>query len=252
MIVVTIATLKGGQGKTFLSTLLCRELVSNRKRVLAVSLCSQNDINLFLGGKVGDFQLYDAFKSNNIRKSIIKTKISGVDLVPYDIDSSESVDKLLVSITAGETRLRNLLNQVKDAYDFVVLDTGPNLGSATISAIIASDYVISPMFMSWSGVNGYIATNNAINEMKELQLTNCHHLGIVRTCSNVNRDTEVFDVEKFLTDNEYPELGYLPKSSALKTALYERLNYMKVKSHHISQVNELMLNILNQISHVTA
>lgn len=248
MEVITVTTLKGGQGKSFLSALLCRELVSCEKKVLAVSLCEQNDLNLFFDGEVGEYQLYDALKNSNIKKAIIETKIPGIDLVPYDFDTSENVDKLLMSLTAGEMRLKGLLAQVSSDYDYAILDTGPNSGPATISGLIASDYIISPMFLTWNGYNGFVGMTNIYNDMLSLNLISCKHLGLVRNCINVNRDSEAFEVEDKLDEMKFTELGSLPKSSALKQALFDQADYSKVKSHHMNLVDELMSNILESIS----
>lgn len=248
MITISISTLKGGQGKTFLSALLCRELASMNQRVLAISLCSQNDINLALNGKVGKNQLYEAFKNNMIAPAIIKTNVVNVDLVPYDINSSESVDILLQVLKSGDNRLKILLKQVENEYDYAILDTGPNLGLTTVAAIVASDYVISPMTMTWSGYNGYIATSNAIDEMKDLGMTACQPLGIVRSCTNVNRDTETFEVEDQLIKDQFPELGTIPKSSAVKSALLEQKSYDAVKKHHLDQMKNTLNNILKHVA----
>lgn len=246
MIVTTIATLKGGQSKTFISALLCRELSIN-KRVLAISICSQNDINLYLGGKVEEYQLYQSIESNDIRKSIIKTKFNNIDVIPYDINNSLNIDNLLQTLRGGENRIKFLLNQVKDEYDYVILDSGPNLNISTIAALIASDYLISPALMCWSSINGFIATSNALNEIKELELTKCIHLGLIRSRTKVLRDTETFEVENYLEKQNWEELGTLPFSSALKSALHNFEDYSKVKPNHMIEVNELLKNIKSKI-----
>lgn len=247
MIITSIATLKGGEGKTFTAALLSRYL-SMKGRVLAVSICSQNDINIYMGGKVGINQLYQAIQNNDIKQSIISTEFKEIDLVPYDINDTPSVDRLMQSLTGSENRLKILLNQVKEDYDYIVLDTGPNLNISTISAIVASDYLISPTLMRISSINGYIATNNAVKEMKDLEMSHCKHIGIIKSQSNINRDTETFEVEDYIEKEKLNILGLLPSSSALKKALYSYKSFDNVKPHHMEKVNELFNNILKQIA----
>lgn len=246
MTTICIATLKGGQGKTFISALLCREL-SKEGRVLAVSICSQNDINLYLGSSINSYQLYQAIDENNIKKSIVNTKFKNIDLVPYDINDSLNVDKLLQTITGGEFRLKTLLKQISDIYDYVILDTGPNLNISTTGAIIASNYLISPTLMRWSSINGYIATSNALNDLIDLEFSNCKHLGIIRSQTNVLRDSETFEVEDYINDEHIAELGSIPSSTALKRALYEYSDFDKVRPHHMSEVKKLFDNIKTKI-----
>lgn len=247
MITTCIASLKGGQGKTFISAILCRELSSTGK-VLAISICSQNDINMYLGGTVGNNQLYQAFEHNDIKRSIIKTKFENIDLVPYDINDSLNINKLLQTLTAGEQRLKKLLKQVSDIYDYVVLDTGPNLDVSTNAAIIASDYLISPVQMRWSSINGFIATSNALNEMIDFELSHCTHLGIIRSQANVLRDSETFAVENYLEKEKFNELGSIPSSTALKKALYDYTDFDNVRPHHMAEVRNLFDNIKNKIA----
>jgi len=247
MIKICVASHKGGQGKSFISAILCREL-SLHGKVLAISICSQNNIHLYLGGIVGVNQLYQAIDSNILSNSIIKTEFDNIDLVPYNINDSLNVDKLLQTLTAGELRIKNLLKQVVNIYDYVVLDTGPNLNISTVGAIIASDFLISPTLLSWSGINGYIATINALNEMIQLELTDCKNLGLIRNQTNVLRDSEAFEVEEHLENNKFPELGNLPFSSALKTALYNFTDFEKVRKDHFTEVRNLFDNIKSKIA----
>lgn len=248
MVTTTIATLKGGQSKTFLSALLCRSLASMDKRVLAISVDAQNNLFLYLGGDANNYQLYDAIKDNSITGAITKTNIANVDYVHNDIDNSENVDQFLQTIRGGESRLKLLLTHVQDKYDHVILDTGPNLAVSTVAAIIASDYLISPVHMTECGLDGLIATRNALNEMLEFELTSCKNLGIVRSCVNVNRDQEAFDVEAALDKAGYDELGILLKSSSLKYALKDQADFSTVSKKHLVKTDELVGNILNQIA----
>lgn len=247
MITTTIATLKGGEGKTFTSALLCREL-SKIGRVLAVSICSQNNINIYLGAQVKDKQLYQAIEKNNIKEAILKTQFKNIDLVPYNINDTPSVDRLLQSLTGSENRLKILLGQVKNEYDFCVLDTGPNLNISTISAIIASDHIISPMQMESSSIDGYIATTNAVNEMNGLGLSNCKKLGIIISKSNICRNSETFEIEEEINNGGYEKLGQLPYMSSLRHALYGFKGYDDIRpDHNLQKVKELFENITKKI-----
>lgn len=248
MITTTIATLKGGEGKTFTSALLCREL-SKVGKVLSVSICSQNNINIYLGADIGDHQLYHAIEKNDIKLAITPTKFPNIDLIPYNINDTPSVDRLLQSLPGSENRLRILLDQVKNEYDFAILDTGPNLNVSTISAIIASNYLISPVQMESSSIDGYIATTNALNEMNSLGLSNCKQLGIIISKNNICRNNETFKIEEEISKDIYKKLGTLPYMSSLRHALYGFEDYENIKpTHNIQKVKETFNNILKLIA----
>ena len=245
---LTVATLKGGEGKTFTSALICRELARNN-RVLAVSICSQNNLNIYLGGSVGDNQLYHAIEKNDIRLAITNTRFKNIDIVPYNINDTPSVDRLMQSMAGSENRLKLLLNQVCDDYDYAILDTGPNLNISTISAIVASNYLISPMQMEWSSIDGFVATTNAVNEMNELGLSQCKQLGVLISKSNICRNRETFEVEEEVQKDVYSQLGMLPYMSSLRHALYEFKDYDDVKpKHNLERVKESINNVISQLS----
>lgn len=246
---ITIATLKGGQSKTVTSACLAVELAMLNKKVLTISIDSQNDINLFLGATIGDKYLYNAIQDNDIKQCIYKTKIDNIDLVPYDISLSPNIDPLLQGMPGSEKRIKLLLKQISGQYDFTVLDTGPNLNISTLSAIVASDYMISPTTMRWASVNGFKATRNVLEDMAELEMAECKYLGIIRSMSNVTRNTETFEVENYLVENKYPEMGILPFSSAMITALYRKENFIdRMQKHHYEQYRKLFDNILNKVA----
>lgn len=247
MKVISIGTFKGGQSKTFISALLCRKLSESGSKVLAISICGQNNLNEYLGSEIGEKQLFHALDENNIRISILPTKFTNIDFIPNQLTKTKSIDSLLQTITGGENRIKLLLKQVKDEYDYVICDTPPSLNISTVASIIASDYLITPTQLRKESIEGLKSTMEILNDVIELELGHCKYLGIVRSMANVMRDTEAFEQEEYLDKMEWNNLGNLPSSAALRKSLRNFISYDSIKKNHLDQVNQLLTNILKQV-----
>lgn len=244
---ISIGTFKGGQSKTVTSVLLSRKLAELGKKVLAISICGQNDLNLYLGAEEGERQLFHALSDNDIKSSIVSTKIDSIDYVHNDLLITKSIDSLLQTMTGSENRLKILFKQIKNEYDYIICDTPPSLNISTIASIVASDYLICPTQMRWSSINGLMATMSVLKEVIDLEMSNCKYLGIIRSMTNIMRDEEAFTVEKWIDERDINKLGDLPSSAALRKALFDFSSYNDIKKHHHDQVNNLLNNIIKLV-----
>ena len=150
--VIAICNQKGRVGKTATAVSMGIALTENGKKVLLVDFDPQGDATYSLGWKN-----YDKLENTiaSLMKKIIKDEIfkdgeailthkEGVDLVPAN-ESLADMEVALVNVMSRELVLRDYLDEVKDDYDYVLIDCPPSLGMLTVNALAAADSVLIPV-----------------------------------------------------------------------------------------------------------
>lgn len=141
--IITVTNQKGGVGKTTTASALVCGLHQRGARVLGVDLDPQGNLGFALGLAIGDgYTIYDVLTGEApIQKAIMHTDYG--DVLTSDIMLSTAE----VEFTAPrrEFMLAQLLDLVRDQYDFIIIDTPPALNLLTINAYVASTGLIIPM-----------------------------------------------------------------------------------------------------------
>jgi len=143
--IVSIASQKGGTGKTTTSISLAAGLAKKGKKVLLIDIDSQANSSKVL---LPDYQTIT--KDQTIFKTILerqplpihKTAIPTLDIVPSHILLSNTDVELTTAKDHREARLKRQLDQIKHTYDFVFIDCPPALSWLTLNAFTASETVI--------------------------------------------------------------------------------------------------------------
>lgn len=143
--IITFANHKGGVGKTTTTASVGSVLASKGKKVLLIDLDAQSNLTTSLyPDKEEDIEVtvYDALTKN---QELPIVKISEyLDLVPASLQLAMADIELSQKI-CRETILRDLIDSVKEKYDFVLIDTPPSLGLLTLNAFAASTQIIIPL-----------------------------------------------------------------------------------------------------------
>ena len=158
--VISVANFKGGSGKTTTTVHLAQKCALSGMRVLVIDFDPQATSSFIAGGIIPDLEL-DAYKTinltllndpSNIKNIVRKTYFDGLDLIAgnlalQNLELTLPDKKLNHSEKLGSSalRLKQALLGIKNNYDVILIDCGPNLGALTINAILASNGLIIPI-----------------------------------------------------------------------------------------------------------
>jgi chromosome partitioning protein len=145
--VLAVANQKGGVGKTTTTLNLGANLAARGRRVLVVDIDPQGNLTQGLGVQLDNlaYSIYEVLLNpeKGAGFAIVRTA-SGVDLLPATLDLA-GAEAELAGHVGRELLLREALNQVHDAYDFILIDSPPNLGLFTLNALAAATSVLVPL-----------------------------------------------------------------------------------------------------------
>ena len=163
--VIAITNQKGGVGKTTTCSGLCGGLVERGYRVLAIDLDPQGNLSFSLGVEADDnFTVYDLFKGNcDIREAILTGGVC--DVIPSNILLS-GVELELTGV-GREYVLREQLEEIKDEYDYIIIDCPPSLSMLTINALTAAQSVLIPIQCEYYALEGVTALMNTVQRVKK-------------------------------------------------------------------------------------
>ncbi|MCI8704745.1 MAG: ParA family protein [Anaerotignum sp.] len=165
---IVLANQKGGVGKSTTSINLGVGLARCGKKVLLIDADSQGNLTTMLGIRQPDE--LPVTLAANLEKVILDKPLDseegilhceeGVDLLPSNIELS-ATEVNLVNTMSRETVLKTYLEEIKDGYDYILIDCMPSLGMLTLNALTAADSVIIPVqshYLSAKGLEHLLKT----------------------------------------------------------------------------------------------
>ena len=215
--IISLVNQKGGVGKTTTSINLAAALGKEGKKVLLIDLDPQRNATTGLGFSSGDYDhdIYEVMTSKcNIKDAIIKTKFKNLSILPSTINLAgvdvEFVKNMLENNNFKQNdQLKIAIEEIKNRYDYIIIDCQPALGIATMNALVASNSVIIPVQCEFFALEGITQLLNSIIMVQSSMNPGLRIEGVLLTMldGRTNIGLEVIEeVRKYFKDKVFNTL----------------------------------------------
>ena len=181
--VISITNQKGGVGKTTTAINLSAALAEANQKILLVDFDPQINATTGLGVELDDDDktIFDAIHDNSKTKTIITNDVlKNLDILPGSIELS-SLESELLNKENRESALKNVIDTVRDDYDYIIIDCPPAVGILTVNALVASDASIIPVQCEYFSLEGLNQVLNAIELVRSNMNPNLKIEGLLFT-----------------------------------------------------------------------
>ncbi len=219
--VISVVNQKGGVGKTTTTVNLSACLAQQGKKVLLIDMDPQGNATSGLGIDTEELEttVYQVLIGEKpMEESIVQTEFGELYLSPSDIQLA-GAEIEMVPMKKREFVLKNALSDMKNQYDYILIDCPPSLNLMTINALVASDSVLIPVQCEYYALEGLSRLMQTVKSIKKQLNANLDIEGILLTMydSRTNLSTMVAEEVK----NFFPKKVYhtvIPRNVRLSEA----------------------------------
>lgn len=227
--IIALANQKGGVGKTTTSMNLAASLATFEKKVLLIDADPQANASSGLGVNIQevDCSIYECLINHaDIKEAIYTSDIEGLDIVPSHIDLVGAEIEML-NIGNREKVLKNVLNSIKDEYDYILIDCSPSLGLITVNALTAANSVIIPVQCEYFALEGISKLLNTIRIIKSKLNPSLEIEGFLLT---------MYDSRLRLANQIYDEVKRHFQELVFKTVIQRNVKLSEAPSHGLPAI----------------
>lgn len=254
--IIAIANQKGGVAKTTITHNLAVALALEKRKVLMLDLDSQASLT-FCSGLKNPLD-YDG---KNIISILEKKPNIDIHECIYPVGADEKLKDYLYIIpsiidlaqmenemygrTSRERILSKALSQIKDEFDYIMLDCPPQLGLMTINALSCANSVIVPCKTDYLAFRGLQQLEETIEEIKELVNPNLNIYGVIATLyqTRLTQDNEVKD----MLNKNYNVIATIKQAAVAKKGVVDGMSFIEFAPEHeisvtIKQIAKIIIN----------
>ena len=195
--IIAVANQKGGVGKTTTSINLSACLAEAGQKVLVVDVDPQGNTTSGLGVDKNnvDNTIYEMMLGEcTVEESILKDVLENLDVMPSNVNlAGAEID--LIGVDEREYILQKAMEQVRDNYDFIIVDCPPSLSMLTVNAMTASDTVLVPIQCEYYALEGLSQLIHTINLVKQRLNPDLEMEGVVFTMYDARTNLSLQVVE---------------------------------------------------------
>ncbi|MEZ7970918.1 MAG: ParA family protein [Cytophagales bacterium] len=210
--IISVANQKGGVGKTTTAINLAASLAALEFNTLIVDADPQANATSGVGLDPNQITtgIYECMINGiAVKDSVHKTNIKYLDILPSHINLV-GAEVEMINLDNREDKMKSVLNEVRENYDFIIIDCSPSLGLITINALTASDSVIVPVQCEYFALEGLGKLLNTIKIIQTRLNTALQIEGILMT---------MYDIRLNLSNQVVSEIRTHFKTIAFETII---------------------------------
>ena len=218
--IIAVANQKGGVGKTTTAITLSSILAKKSKKVLLIDADPQGNATSGVGiEKKTEKSVYELLVEDTSAEEIIQeSSIKNLKICPSNINLA-GAEVELVSMISREQRLKEKLEEIKEQFDYIIIDCPPSLGLITLNAFTAANSVLIPIQCEYYALEGLGQLINTINLVKKHLNKNLEVEGALLTMYDMRTNLSnqvVKEVKNYFGDKVYKTV--IPRNVKLSEA----------------------------------